>query len=197
MTVLSRVFQMTAFGLVLAAPARADLVVFSTGRTMSVADHRVKGETIVLVLRAGGEIVCDLAFIDRIVPEEPRSQVSSAVVATPAMSVMVDMIDAASVRHGVNAALVHAVIDVESAYRPEARSPKGAMGLMQLMPDTARQYAVANAYDPRANVDAGVGTCDPCLTASTFPWPWPPTMPARVPFAGSAVFRPIPRRART
>ena len=49
-------------------------------------------------------------------------------------------------------ALLHAVITVESGYNPKARSPKGAIGLMQLMPDTARRYAVANIWDPRDNL---------------------------------------------
>jgi soluble lytic murein transglycosylase-like protein len=47
------------------------------------------------------------------------------------------------------------MIQVESAYQPRARSPKGAMGLMQLMPKTARQYQASNPYDPRANIEAG------------------------------------------
>ena len=54
------------------------------------------------------------------------------------------------------AGLVKAVIKVESNYREGARSRKGAMGLMQLMPETARRYAVANPYEPRANIEAGI-----------------------------------------
>jgi soluble lytic murein transglycosylase-like protein len=48
------------------------------------------------------------------------------------------------------------VIQVESAYHERARSPKGAMGLMQLMPATARQYAVQDPYDPASNIEAGI-----------------------------------------
>lgn len=58
--------------------------------------------------------------------------------------------------HGVRADLVHAVIQAESAFNPMARSIKGAMGLMQLMPATAIAYGVSNAYDPVQNIRAGV-----------------------------------------
>lgn len=53
------------------------------------------------------------------------------------------------------AALLHAVVKVESNYNPMALSPKGASGLMQLMPATARRYGVTDRTDPRANVTAG------------------------------------------
>ena len=52
--------------------------------------------------------------------------------------------------------MVQALIQVESNYQPRARSSKGAMGLMQLMPSVAREYKVRNAYDPASNIDAGV-----------------------------------------
>lgn len=56
---------------------------------------------------------------------------------------------------GVDASLLHAVIRAESAYNPKAVSPKGAAGLMQLMPATARRYGVADRFDPDQNVLGG------------------------------------------
>ncbi|MGH9142226.1 MAG: transglycosylase SLT domain-containing protein, partial [Vicinamibacterales bacterium] len=67
-----------------------------------------------------------------------------------------DLISEHSRLHGVRPDLVRAVMQVESGFNPYARSPKGAMGLMQLMPATARQYGVRNAYNPSENVGAGV-----------------------------------------
>ena len=65
------------------------------------------------------------------------------------------IIERAATRHDVDARLVKAVIQVESAFQPRARSSKGAMGLMQLMPTTARQYSARNLYDPASNIEAG------------------------------------------
>jgi soluble lytic murein transglycosylase-like protein len=66
------------------------------------------------------------------------------------------LIEAAARIHGVDSALVHAVISAESGYNPAALSKAGARGLMQLMPATAQRYGVQNIMDPQENIHGGV-----------------------------------------
>lgn len=66
-----------------------------------------------------------------------------------------DLVEETATRHSLDAALLHAVIRVESAYNPKAVSPKGATGLMQLMPATAARYGVTDRTDPRDNLNGG------------------------------------------
>jgi soluble lytic murein transglycosylase-like protein len=69
-----------------------------------------------------------------------------------------------SAQHSLNPDVVRAVLQAESAFTPLARSVKGAMGLMQLMPSTAAQYRVTNAYDPVQNIRAGVAYLKSLMT---------------------------------
>jgi soluble lytic murein transglycosylase-like protein len=165
---MRRLVCLTSFVLIAlhASFADAELVFFSTGRSLSVKGHRAEGESLVLVLRGGGEMVCQTSQVARIEPDEvpyPEPEnVSDENIPVPIQQADLrsesrydPIIDKVAARHGVDATLVRAVIQVESAYERRARSPKGAMGLMQLMPATARQYAVADPYDPESNIEAG------------------------------------------
>jgi hypothetical protein len=69
-------------------------------------------------------------------------------------------VEAAARRHGVSPALLLAVIAVESRGRAGAVSPKGAQGLMQLIPATARRFGVADPFEPSANIDGGAAYLD-------------------------------------
>jgi hypothetical protein len=152
-----------------ALPASAEIVFLSSGRTLSVKDHRVDGEAIVLTLRNGGEVTCDKSLVEKIVPDEvphpdpvaetpetdgdqPPPDTESLLNSTP----FGEIISTMSQAHGVDPLLVRALIQVESNYKPRARSSKGAMGLMQLMPQTVREYNLRNPYDPKSNIDAGI-----------------------------------------
>ena len=65
------------------------------------------------------------------------------------------LVNEAARRHRIRADLLHAIIEVESAYDPSAVSPAGAVGLMQLMPATAARYGVADSTDPSQNIAGG------------------------------------------
>lgn len=66
-------------------------------------------------------------------------------------------IEHAALLHGLDPALLHAIVEVESAYDPAAVSPQGAVGLMQLMPATARRFGVRDRYDVQQNLRGGAG----------------------------------------
>jgi soluble lytic murein transglycosylase-like protein len=154
-------------------PARAELAFLENGNSISIKGHRIDGDSVVLMLPDGGEMVSSSSSIVRYGPDAvpyaepapsglPAALPVEAPVATtgvtsssPAPSLDA-IIERASATHGVPASLVHAVIQVESGYDERAVSRTGAIGLMQLMPETARQFNVDNPYDPSQNVDGGV-----------------------------------------
>ena len=157
------------FAMGVVSAASAEIVVMTSGRTVSVKSHKIDGDSIVLTLRSGGEVTCDRTLVEKILPDEvphPEPAPPQAVKETPKPlpsrgaalrdSIYGELIAATAQTHGVDPILVQALIQVESNYHPRARSNKGAMGLMQLMPATAREYNVRNAYDPKSNIDAGV-----------------------------------------
>jgi len=141
-----------------ATPARAEIVFLASGQVLSVKSHREEGSALVLVLRNGGEMTCDASMVARIAPDEvphPEDLPPKPIVALAPVPYG-DIIDRVAAEQRVDPKVVRAVITVESAFKQRARSRKGAMGLMQLMPDTARRYGVDNPYDPASNIEAGI-----------------------------------------
>jgi soluble lytic murein transglycosylase-like protein len=88
------------------------------------------------------------AAVPPVVPDEPKflSEVPAG---------FLPFIQEASATYKIPSALIHAVILVESNYNPRAYSPKGAQGLMQLMPATAKRFGTINSWDPRQNILTG------------------------------------------
>ena len=141
------------------APAAAERVIFASGKVLATTGRATTGDALVLQLRDGGELAVAPTLIDRIETDAagvPRLDETTTVVgpALPARP-YAEIVAAASTRHGVDPLLLHVVIETESAYRADATSTQGAVGLMQLMPATAARFGLDDPYDPAGNIDAG------------------------------------------
>jgi soluble lytic murein transglycosylase-like protein len=85
------------------------------------------------------------------VPETQRSRPQ-----TDTRTYIAGLIEEAATQHRLDPELIRAVVEVESNFNPLAVSPRGAMGLMQLIAPTARRFGVSNVFDPVQNLDGGV-----------------------------------------
>lgn len=139
-------------GLLAASPAaRADWAVLRNGRRLHVTGYERRGSQVVLQL-AGGEVTLPASAVVRFVPEDVFPA-AKAVAGTGGRYGA--LVAKAARRNGLNRKLLSSVIRAESDFHPRAVSPKGALGLMQLMPATARSLAVRHPFDPSENVEAG------------------------------------------
>jgi len=145
--------------LAVAGTSSAEIALLSSGLTMKLESHRVEGDAVVLLLEGGGEIGLPRSAVLGFVPDEVVEEV-----ALPEGGDLRELAVAVARRHGLEPALVLAVVGVESAFRPEAVSPKGAQGLMQLMPGTAAALGVEDSFDPAQNLDGGVRHLGSLLT---------------------------------
>jgi hypothetical protein len=145
------------------ASASANLVRLSTGRVLSVESCQIHGDTAVLVFRDGGSVELPSALIIEIKPDEylhaPEQRLPESLAPTTTLPVdgLHALVDRLAALHGIDVKLAHAVVQVESNYEPHAVSPKGAKGLMQIMPSVVQAFAVADPFDPEQNLNAGLG----------------------------------------
>jgi soluble lytic murein transglycosylase-like protein len=135
----------------LAGEARGEIALLGNGQTLKLASHRQEGDRVTLDLKGGGEVTLAAADVVGFVPDEVLDEVVPAADGSDLRS----LATAAALRHGLDPELVLAVIGVESGFQPAAVSPKGAQGLMQLMPGTARALGVTDSLDPAQNLDGG------------------------------------------
>jgi soluble lytic murein transglycosylase-like protein len=157
--------------LLLPVPSSAELVVMVDGQVLKVESFERRGEQILLGLKEGGRLTLPMGRVARILEDEiveqpPADQRyavgelklwfedSQAIPETP----FGELIYETSRRHEVNPILVAAMVRAESSFDPRAISPKGAMGLLQLMPATATRFGLdhSQAFEPDANLEAGV-----------------------------------------
>ena len=156
------------FALILLFPtiSSADIVKLKNGRTMTVEMCRFDGSIVIFVMRGGGEIRAPRDVVAELLPDEvpfARTVAIEALAASPAAqapalseNAIRALVDRIAAEVGLDGKLAHAVVRVESNYAPLAISPKGAMGLMQIMPVIVRQYDVADPFDPAGNLKAGM-----------------------------------------
>ena len=144
--------------LVLALPLLRGAETFQLrdGSRLEAQSYSVEGSSVFVTTRNDVRIV-DVAEIaqwpakPQLAASAPPSSPASAVNGTGRVQ---QLLDEAADRHGLPAELLHAVAVSESGYRTQARSSAGALGVMQLMPATARAYG-ADPADPAQNIDAG------------------------------------------
>jgi soluble lytic murein transglycosylase-like protein len=154
-------FVLLAAASVMAAQAE-EYAVFTSGARLRIGRHEI-ADGKVRLCNSDGYIELDLSRIQRFEPVEadpapdpaPPQHLAVAALATPAGAASPgDLADAAADKYGIPRKLVRLVMEAESGSRQEAVSPKGAIGLMQLMPATAQALG-ADPADPVQNVDAG------------------------------------------
>jgi soluble lytic murein transglycosylase-like protein len=147
---MRRAFLGAALLLAWGGEARAEIALLSSGLTLKLDGHRIEDGGVVMVLKGGGEVGVPPGAVRGFVPDEVLDEVTA-----PVGGDLRALAEAVARRHGLDPDLVAAVVSVESGFRPEAVSPKGAQGLMQLMPKTAASLGVADALDPEQNLDGG------------------------------------------
>lgn len=170
---LSLLFRNASAVAVLAVAAfpcfAADVAVLKNGFTIEHERREIIGDSTRLCVSADCANYVDVptANIDHYeaAPDLPASKASPAPVSSaPILSSafnphpqtnLTDVVNQASGRYRLDPDLVNSVIKAESDFKIHAVSPKGAQGLMQLMPGTASQLGVPNAFDPQANVEGG------------------------------------------
>lgn len=140
--------------------ASADTLHLRAGKTLKIEALSCDASSCVATLK-GGDVEVRPIDIERVEPDEevdvdpiPPPGDAKGRVAPPPMSID-QMVTEAARRYALPRSLVRAVARAESSLDPAAISPKGATGVMQLMPATARELGVRNAFDPAENIDAG------------------------------------------
>lgn len=133
------------FGLLLCQPGWADIFVFTDADgAVSLSNVPTDDRYTVLIAAQKQEIAA-----------VPVDNVPKSGSVLPRKASFDQVVEEVSRTYGLESALLHAVISVESHYNPKAVSKKGAIGLMQLMPGTAKRYGVVDAFDPLQNLNGG------------------------------------------
>ena len=159
-TIPEALFAMAVLAACLAPAARADYAVLRSGLRLHITGYEQAGDRVRLTVD-GGTVEVQAAELVSVEPEEHFTVLPAQPFPNGPFG---SLIRAASVKHGVDEKLIEYVIAVESNFNPRAVSRKQALGLMQLLPQTAARYSVADIFDPAQNIDAGTHYLKDLLT---------------------------------
>ncbi len=137
------------------APARADYALLGNGFRLRFERAEEQGATVRLFLTGGGYVDLAPSGIQGYEKEEPLPSPPSAAADTSVQPSLPSLLSDAGNRHGLDPALLKSMIATESNFNPRAVSPKGARGLMQLMPGTADLLGVKDLFSAAENVQGG------------------------------------------
>lgn len=140
--------------LAIAPAAHADWAVLRNGRRIHITGYQREGKFVILQL-PGGETTLPAKAVVRFETQDVFPKAVPVPVRAAAREPYGKLVAKAAKENGLNRRLLSSVIRAESNFHPRAVSPKGALGLMQLMPATARSLAVRYPFDPAENVQAG------------------------------------------
>ena len=154
---VSRYLNILFLGVFLASsPVLAGTAYFVDGRGLTVEEAWQEGDVIYLRLPGGGVIGTDASRVASvIIPPVSRQEIAKDD-DDPDKNELEELVRSVAERYEIDEALVTAVVRAESGFDPKARSRVGAMGLMQLMPGTAKDLRVDDPFDPEQNLDGGV-----------------------------------------
>jgi soluble lytic murein transglycosylase-like protein len=134
-----------AAGVICMQPVRAEeLITTANTGTVNSSNTQINSDHTVMILKQATQI----AVVPEANTDKPQFRIADKVLYNR-------MVNKIARTYGVESALLHAVISVESRYSPRAISKAGAIGLMQLMPETAKRYDVADPLDPLQNLHGG------------------------------------------
>jgi soluble lytic murein transglycosylase-like protein len=151
LTLLITILAALIVAMASAPTAQADYAVLRSGVRLHITGYERAGEVVRLSMDGGSVEVqaSDLISV------EPEDHFAAQPPLAPADGPFGNLIRAAALKHGVDEKLITHLIEAESNFNPRAVSRKQAQGLMQLIPETAAHYSVANIFDPAQNIDAG------------------------------------------
>lgn len=163
-------FSALAIGLSWTLAIQGELVILRGGDFLKVRDFTVMGNDVRVTLPSGGSMTIPLLRVERIIDDEIEPEPELIPEIDPPWRLRFDssqtipptpfgpLIHSVARRHGLNPEVVAAMVRQESGFDPTARSPRGAQGLMQIMPATAERFGISQneLLNPESNLEAGV-----------------------------------------